>query len=79
MEMHMEFLSEAPKRLDFLIARIEGLFVRHKAPDDVVAIMVISDHLGGKATIGMTSEAMQTLTEALVQHSPRTPGTPGRN
>src|SRR4051812_46317055 len=70
-------LKSPPQKLDFTIAKIDGLFVAPEPrADGLAAIMVIRDHLGGKASIGLMANALQELNVALIENSPRTPGTP---
>lgn len=67
-------------KVDFMIARIENLGVPEHVPDGAIAcLMSVVSIEGVHAKIGLSREALETLTAALIEKSPRTPGTPGRN
>lgn len=47
--------------------------------DRLAGLMILKLHDGTEMTIGLRDTAMQTLCDALIKQSPKTPGTPGRN
>lgn len=63
-----------------LILRIEHLIVHTQPRPDMAAAAFLATMVDGvKIPIGLTAEALEDLCRALVDNSPRTPGTPGRN
>jgi hypothetical protein len=64
-----------------LILRIENLMVFRDplTSNGVAALFAATMTDGVKVTIGLSPEALEDLCEALIENSPRTPGTPGRN
>jgi hypothetical protein len=67
--------------IDFTATAIEKLMVNRSPDPSVVlrAVMVVRSDEGERVTIGWTREALEELTRALIEISPRTPGTPGWN
>jgi hypothetical protein len=64
-----------------LILRIENLMVS-KSPstsNGVAALFSATMTDGEKVTMGLSPEALEEFCRALIENSPRTPGTPGRN
>jgi hypothetical protein len=71
----MEFL-----KVDLMIERIEELKVHTAPPLGAIACqMRVSDQQGEQVLLAWSSQALATLVTALVENSPRVPGTPGRN
>lgn len=66
-------------RLDFTITEILNFAVREKPDADLAAIMKVRSHDGAEVMLGIGPKALETLVTALIENSPRTPGTPGRN
>lgn len=66
-------------RLDLTIAEILNFAVREKPDADLAAIIKFRSHDGGIFSFGIGPKALETLVLALIENSPRTPGTPGRN
>jgi hypothetical protein len=64
-----------------LILRIENLLVSQNPSDTngVAALFSAKMTDGEYVTIGLSPEALEELCKALIENSPRTPGTPGRN
>lgn len=66
--------------IDFVIARIGDLRVNVEGtPDELACIMTMISQAGEQASVGFSREAFEELVRALVENSPRVPGTPGRN
>jgi len=64
-----------------LILRIENLLVSKdpSTTNGVAALFSARMVDGSTVTIGLSPEALEELCQALIDKSPRTPGTPGRN
>jgi hypothetical protein len=67
-------------KLDLMIEAIHDLRVQEHVPDGAIACMmtVLADD-GEKLKLGLSRGALETLCNALIANSPRSPGTPGRN
>lgn len=75
-------MAETPMmRIEFTIAGIEQLRVRETPllKEGIVGVMTVRSIEGERMNIGITIAAMEELCRALIDNSPRTPGTPGRN
>ncbi|HEY4775486.1 MAG TPA: hypothetical protein VIH40_11770 [Xanthobacteraceae bacterium] len=66
-------------RLDLTIAEIVEFAVNPMAVPDLAAVMTCRSHDGAIVSFGIGPKALATLVSALIENSPRTPGTPGRN
>ncbi len=64
-----------------MILRIENLLVSQEPEksNGVAALFSAKMTDGEYVTIGLSPEALEELCKALIENSPRTPGTPGRN
>jgi hypothetical protein len=64
-----------------LILRIENLKVSQdpSKTNGVAALFDARMTDGSKVTMGLAPEALEEFCRALIDKSPRTPGTPGRN
>jgi hypothetical protein len=68
-------------KVDLLIEAIEEFAVPPGAePEGAIACLLEVRFVGGqRATIGLSRPALEALCNVLIDNSPRTPGTPGRN
>jgi hypothetical protein len=67
--------------MGMLIVRIENLLVS-KDPSKTNGTAALFSAVmtdGSVVTMGLSTEALEELCRALIDNSPRTPGTPGRN
>lgn len=64
-----------------MILRIRNLMVsKDPSKSNGVAAMFSATMSDGESVaIGLSAEALEELCRALIENSPRTPGTPGRN
>ncbi|MBI1202583.1 MAG: hypothetical protein GC182_08735 [Rhodopseudomonas sp.] len=65
--------------LQFTIAEVLALAVDPHPSEDLAAFMTVRSYDGHEFSIGLGPKAVETLVVALIENSPRTPGTPGRN
>lgn len=67
--------------MGILILRIENLVVSKdpSTTNGVAALFSARMTDGSAVTMGLSPEALEELCQALIDNSPRTPGTPGRN
>jgi hypothetical protein len=68
-------------KVDLWIEAIEDLAVPPGAgPEGAIACLLRVRFVDGqRATIGLSRQALETLCNGLIENSPRSPGTPGRN
>ena len=67
-------------KVDLMIERIDELRVHTAAAAGALACLmdVVSDR-GEKLRLALSRAALEKLCTALIENSPRTPGTPGRH
>lgn len=64
--------------INMLIVKVEAMGA-HTRATDCAFVMKVRTSVGESLTIGLSAEALAEFCTALLDSSPRTPGTPGRN